>query len=802
LSQDAYLEGKSNFSMKRFPLLLLFALVAACGWAQPIANADFNSGLNAGWTVQNGGTTTDTWYVTTGGAFNNNTLNGTNFAFVNSDAAGNSPTIILSEQLRSPVFNGNLYGQVFLEFDHYYREFSLDTGWVEVFNGSSWVALASYSQNTGAWSAPAHATFNLTPYRNPNMQVRFRYEDNAIWAWYWAVDNVQIYAPAAFDATTTALNTPASSCGLGSAEPISIEVRNDGSNTITSLPVRYRVNGGPLVNETITASIAPGATFAYTFATPVNMSAAGRYTFDAWCSLPGDADRSGDSLLGVTHKNHIRITSFPYHQNFEAGQGGWFPVGANSTWAYGTPNKTVIQGASSGQKAWTTGGLTGDYVNNENSQLEGPCFDLSALPAPWFGTDIWWNAEFSWDGAVLQSSIDNGVTWVRVGAYGDPYNWYNDNTIDANPGGQNNGWTGRNSSQDGSGAYVRAVHSLANLSANTEVLLRLAFATDGSVIDDGIAFDDITIASQPIVNLGPDTLACDSLLLDGGPGTQYAWSTGDTTRSVLLTQTGAYYLQLRDSFGFPSGDAIQVTIQGAGNWTLGQDSFFCQVQPYLLQGPSGASSYLWSSGDTSSAISVQTSGNYQLLATYSGGCTALDSIQLDFSALQAQIVLPSDTLCRGQVTSFQSASPGATQYWWNFGNGSFSSNANPVQVYPSGGTFPITLIVSDPLCSDTTRLLVYVDICTGITESFLETWKIAPNPAPPGSTRLQLIGSHPGFEPVACSLWDSQGRHLRSWQHGGTNTSDIDISGLSAGNYFIRLQAGEHSNMLPFVRLD
>lgn len=776
--------------MRRFSILLM-ALAFGRLAAQPIATADFNAGLNAGWTIVNGGTTADTWYVTTGGSFAGNTLNGSNFAFVNSDAAGNSPTIILSEQLKSPVFNGNAYSQVFLEFDHYYRDYSLDTGWVEVYNGSTWVPLANYSTNTGAWSAPAHATFNLTPYRNPNMQVRFRYEDNAIWAWYWAVDNVQLYAPAAFDATVTALNTPTGSCGLSATETVSIEVRNDGSSTFSNLPVHYRVNGGPVVTETISASIPPAGTLAYTFTTPVNMSAAGRYTFDAWATLPNDADHSGDSIMGVVRKNHIRVTSFPYHQDFEAGQGGWFPVGTNSTWAYGTPNKTVIQGAASGTKAWTTGGLTGDYVNNEASQLEGPCFDLTALGAPWFGTDIWWNAESSWDGAVLQASVDGGVTWTRVGAYGDPYNWYNDNTIDANPGGQNNGWTGRLATGDGSGGYVRAVHSLSNWSADSEVILRIAFGTDGSVLDDGIAFDDITIASQPILNLGPDTIACDSILLDGGPASQYAWSTGDTTSSILVTQGGTYNLQIRDQYGFPAGDAIQIDIQGAGSWTLGQDSFFCQPNPFTLQGPPGAVSYLWSTGDTSASIAVTTTAAYSLLATYSAGCTARDTVSLGFSSLQAQIVLPQDTLCRGEITSFQHASPGATQFWWDFGNGNFSSSANPVQVYTAGGTFPITLIVSDALCSDTSNLLVYVDVCTGLAEGALADWTLSPNPAAAGQS-VQLQGMATGVEPITAVLYDSQGRHMRQWQLQGPGAiqSDLPLDGLAAGTYLLHLRGG------------
>ena len=89
---------------------------------------------------------------------------------------------------------------------------------------------------------------------------------------------------------------------------------------------------------------------------------------------------------------------------------------------------------------------------------------------------IWWKTEFSYDGAVLQSSIDGGGTWQRVGSMGDPDNWYNDNTINAGPGGQApvdaHGWSGA------SGGWVLAKHVLTGLGGKPNVKLRIAFGSD------------------------------------------------------------------------------------------------------------------------------------------------------------------------------------------------------------------------------------------------------------------------------------------------------------------------------------
>ena len=171
-----------------------------------------------------------------------------------------------------------------------------------------------------------------------------------------------------------------------------------------------------------------------------------------------------------------QITSYPYSEDFESGDGGWVADNAaNGTWALGTPAGTIINSADSGSNAWVTN-LSGNYNANENSTVTSPVFDFTSLNAPGIEFAIWWNSEFSWDGAVLQSSIDGGTTWQNVGSLNDPNNWYNDGTINGNPGGQQIGWTGRNSSNNGSGGWVTARNALTGLSGEASVLLRIAFA--------------------------------------------------------------------------------------------------------------------------------------------------------------------------------------------------------------------------------------------------------------------------------------------------------------------------------------
>ncbi|HLT33241.1 MAG TPA: fibronectin type III domain-containing protein, partial [Aquaticitalea sp.] len=188
-----------------------------------------------------------------------------------------------------------------------------------------------------------------------------------------------------------------------------------------------------------------------------------------------------------------QITSFPYVEDFEAGDGNWVANnGTNGTWALGAPTANIINSAASGSNAWATN-LAGNYNTSEDSNVQSPEFDLSTLSAPAIEFSIWWNSEFSWDGTVLQSSIDGGTTWQNVGAFGDPNNWFTDGSINGNPGGQQAGWTGRNSTSNGSNGWVVARHALTGLAGESSVYFRFAFGSDTSVQDNGVAFDSVSV---------------------------------------------------------------------------------------------------------------------------------------------------------------------------------------------------------------------------------------------------------------------------------------------------------------------
>src|SRR5262249_28303135 len=138
------------------------------------------------------------------------------------------------------------------------------------------------------------------------------------------------------DIRMVSLDTPVvSSCGLGSAVPIRVTVRNDADTTVNNIPVKFTIDGGPAVSETI-ATIDGNTNLQYTFTATANLAANGNHTIKVWVDYADDSFRDNDTLTVIIINSQV-VSSYPYLENFESGAGGWYTSGKNNSWEYGTP---------------------------------------------------------------------------------------------------------------------------------------------------------------------------------------------------------------------------------------------------------------------------------------------------------------------------------------------------------------------------------------------------------------------------------------------------------------------------------
>lgn len=112
------------------------------------------------------------------------------------------------------------------------------------------------------------------------------------------------------------------------------------------------------------------------------------------------------------------------------------------------------------------------------------------------------------------------------------------------------------------------------------------------------------------------------------------------------------------------------------------------------------------------------------------------------------------TAAVGDSVAFTNLSVAATNYSWNFGDGHFSSLANPVHVYSDTGWFNISLYAKDAYCDvDRSCQSIYIGKAEVSALDFIEnpySFQISPNPfqedftletSKQGNYKLQLFSS-------------------------------------------------------------
>ncbi len=308
------------------------------------------------------------------------------------------------------------------------------------------------------------------------------------------VDDVSIFKVPPVDLSVSYLNVIQENTCAPSNDTILVTVKNKGAQPQVNYVVSYSLDSSTWVSQTITDTLNPGdvkdVAFAYAF---TNF---GNYTIYAKVEDAAGADTLfvDNNYTNISITKQPVIDSFPYTQDFEGSQ-YWVSGGTNSSWQLGTPAGPVINSAASGSNAWVTN-LTGDYNANEYSYVESPCFDFSNLHNPLVQFKYWVEAEsgtWSYDGALLEYSVDSGATWNIIGNVGDWMNWYNKSNISAL---SSDGWSGYNG--NGTNGWIEARHLLNNLAGQPHVKFRFVFASDYAAQYDGFAFDDFTIREGDI----------------------------------------------------------------------------------------------------------------------------------------------------------------------------------------------------------------------------------------------------------------------------------------------------------------
>lgn len=280
----------------------------------------------------------------------------------------------------------------------------------------------------------------------------------------------------------------------GSINTAKALVKNNGTNTVSSINVEYTLNG--VTNNTVwNGTLASKATTLINIPS-IPLSNAQLQNIQIKVSAANDLFLGNNELRTSFFANK---TGLPNTVNsFEDSTDALLVFDESSTcsgyWERGAPTGTLLNTAPSGTNVYGTN-LSGNYSNNTKSYLTTNCYDLSLISNPLLKFNMAFDLELNWDILYVEYTTDSGISWNVLGSAADS-NWYNSSATPGTnchscPGAQ---WTGADTT------IKEYSYSLASLNTETNIIFRFVFHSDQATVREGVIIDDFIVEGQTVLN--------------------------------------------------------------------------------------------------------------------------------------------------------------------------------------------------------------------------------------------------------------------------------------------------------------
>lgn len=184
--------------MRRFFTLLFISISFVLNAQTIILDEDFNNcQIPDTWQINLTGNQNAVWYVSDeidNPNSDGTTIDGTCMLVFDDDATGNN-TDDWNLQLTTPAFDATAFSTINFSVDVHFRNYVESYFRISVFDGNDFIPIVTWQDNinTGVqFSEFVNFTADLSFYANPNMQIRFEYDDGQDWVWWAGMDNVLV----------------------------------------------------------------------------------------------------------------------------------------------------------------------------------------------------------------------------------------------------------------------------------------------------------------------------------------------------------------------------------------------------------------------------------------------------------------------------------------------------------------------------------------------------------------------------------------------------------------------------------
>lgn len=328
----------------------------------------------------------------------------------------------------------------------------------------------------------------------------------------------------------------------------------------------------------------------------------------------------------------------------------------------------------------------------------------------------------------------------------------------------------------------------AQICQGDSILLGGVFQTNSGVYTDSFTTingcDSVittTLTVNPTIVTPVNAAICqgDSILLGG----------------AFQTVAGTYYDSLTTSLGCDSLLATTLVVNPLGSITINPVFPVCLGDPIILTATgSGSGTITWYSDaagtiiiDTGSTIVVNSTalGTFTFYANEVGTCSSgINSVTVLVGGVQAIINASPTTGPAPLNVSFGNRSTVGVSYFWSFGDGVTDTIFEPSHTYGNLGSYTVTLIVTDGVCSDTVTVII---------EVFGESSILIPNVFTPngdGSNDFFSVFGENLIE-VKGEIFNRWGQKMFAWDNVNGKWDGRTLSGneVPDGTYFYIIEA-------------
>jgi gliding motility-associated-like protein len=229
----------------------------------------------------------------------------------------------------------------------------------------------------------------------------------------------------------------------------------------------------------------------------------------------------------------------------------------------------------------------------------------------------------------------------------------------------------------------------------------------------------------------------------------YAWSSGQTSPALTLSQPGTYGLTVVDNNGCEGSASATVVENALPQPSITGPDTFCEGSIATLDAGPGYQAYQWTGNQSGQQLDLTLSGTYSVTVTNANGCQGSASLSVESIAAPVPQILGALDFCPGTSTALSAGGGSFAAYAWS--NGATDTLIEVSQT----GTYSLT--VTDALG------------CAGSASAEVNTF----------ATSAPAISGDLNFCPGQATVLTAQsGFTDYTWSNGQTGPSlDVDSNG-------------------------